>query len=82
GGQYTAGEREMLNIQFELADQIDIINRRLEWMAASALTSGTITVSGEGYETKVVNFGRSADLTVTLSGSDKWPTKVDAGKTN
>ncbi|MDE9517831.1 major capsid protein [Xenorhabdus bovienii] len=82
GGQYTAAEREMLNIQFELADQIDMINRRLEWMAASALASGTITVAGDGYETKVVNFGRSADLTVTLSGSDKWPTKVDAGKTN
>ncbi|KLU15126.1 MULTISPECIES: major capsid protein [Xenorhabdus] len=82
GGQYTAAEREMLNIQFELADQIDMINRRLEWMAASALTTGTITVSGAGYETKVVNFGRSADLTVTLSGSDKWPTTVDAGKTN
>ncbi|PHM60628.1 phage capsid protein [Xenorhabdus stockiae] len=82
GGQYTAAEREMLNIQFELADQIDMINRRLEWMAASAMVTGTITVAGEGYETKVVNFGRSADLTVTLSGSDKWPTKVDAGKTN
>ncbi len=59
-----------------------MINRRLEWMAASAMVTGTITVAGEGYETKVVNFGRSADLTVTLSGSDKWPTKVDAGKTN
>jgi hypothetical protein len=82
GGQHTAAEREMLNIQFELADQIDMINRRLEWMAASAMTTGTITVSGEGYETKVVNFGRSADLTVTLSGSDKWPTEVKIGQTN
>jgi hypothetical protein len=82
GGQHTAAEREMLNIQFELADQIDMINRRLEWMAASAMTTGTITVSGEGYETKVVNFGRSADLTVTLSGSDKWPTTLKVGETN
>jgi hypothetical protein len=82
GGEYTAAEREMLNLQFEMADQIDMINRRLEWMAASALVSGTVTVSGEGYETKVVDFGRSADLTITLSGSDKWPLTVALGATN
>lgn len=82
GGQLSASEREMLNLQFEMADQIDMINRRLEWMASSALVSGTVTVTGEGYDTKVVNFGRSSELTVTLSGSDKWPTQVDAGKTN
>lgn len=82
GGEYTAGEREMLNLQFEMADQIDMIHRRLEWMASSALVSGTVTVVGEGYETKVVNFGRSSDLTITLSGSDKWPQSVAAGATN
>jgi (p)ppGpp synthase/HD superfamily hydrolase len=82
GGEYTAGEREMLNLQFEMADQIDMIHRRLEWMASSALVSGTVTVVGEGYETKVVNFGRASDLTITLSGSDKWPQSVAAGATN
>ncbi|EFI8257629.1 major capsid protein, partial [Escherichia coli] len=82
GGEYTAAEREMLNLQFEMTDQIDMINRRLEWMAASALVSGTVTVAGEGYETKVVDFGRSPDLTITLSGSDKWPLTVAAGATN
>lgn len=46
GGEYTAAEREMLNLQFEMTDQIDMINRRLEWMAASALVSGTVTVNG------------------------------------
>ncbi|MDN8674839.1 major capsid protein, partial [Staphylococcus aureus] len=45
GGQYTAAEREMLNVQFELTDQIDMINRRLEWMASSALQTGTVTVT-------------------------------------
>ncbi|OBU13315.1 major capsid protein [Morganella psychrotolerans] len=82
GGQYTAAEREMLNVQLELADQIDMINRRLEWMASSALQTGTVTVTGDGYETQVVDFGRSANLTIALSGADKWPVKVDAGKTN
>ncbi|HCU0243502.1 TPA: major capsid protein [Morganella morganii] len=82
GGQYSAAEREMLNLQFELTDQIDMINRRLEWMAASALQTGTVTVTGEGYETQVVDFGRSSDLTIVLSGADKWPETVEAGKTN
>lgn len=82
GGQYSAAEREMLNLQFELTDQIDMINRRLEWMAASALQTGTVTVTGEGYETQVVDFGRSSDLTITLSGADKWPETVEAGKNN
>ncbi|MGJ7192973.1 major capsid protein [Morganella morganii] len=82
GGQYSAAEREMLNLQFELTDQIDTINRRLEWMAASALQTGTVTVTGEGYETQVVDFGRSSDLTIALSGADKWPETVEAGKTN
>lgn len=82
GGQYSAAEREMLNLQFELTDQIDMINRRLEWMAASALQTGTVTVTGEGYETQVVDFGRSSDLTIALSGADKWPETVEAGKAN
>ncbi|EPV3838510.1 major capsid protein [Morganella morganii] len=82
GGQYTAAEREMLNLMNEMSDQIDMINRRLEWMASSALQTGTVTVEGEGYDTVVVDFGRSSNLTIALSGDDKWPVKVDAGKTN
>lgn len=82
GGEYTAAQREMLNIQFEMEDQIDILNRRLEWMGASALTTGTVTISGEGYETTLVDFGRDAALTIALSGSDLWPTSVAAGATN
>lgn len=82
GGEYTASEREMLNIQFEMEDQIDMLHRRLEWMAASALTKSQITVVGEGFPTTVIDFGRSSNLTITLSGSDKWPLSVAAGTTN
>lgn len=82
GGEYTAAEREMLNIQFEMEDQIDNLNRRQEWMAACALVNGMVTIEGEGFETTVVDFGRDSELTVTLSGSDKWPTSVPAGQTN
>ncbi|MDR7873162.1 major capsid protein [Yersinia mollaretii] len=82
GGEYTAAEREQLNIMFEMEDQIDMLNRRNEWMAASALTKSQITVVGDGFPTTVIDFGRSSDLTITLSGSDKWPLSVPAGTTN
>ncbi|MEC5343664.1 major capsid protein [Brenneria populi] len=82
GGEYTAAQREMLNIQFEMEDQIDILNRRLEWMAASAMVSGAVTIAGDGFETTVVDFGRDSALTIALSGSDLWPTSVSAGATN
>lgn len=82
GGEYTAAEREMINLQFEMEDQIDMLNRRMEWMAASALTKSQITVVGDGFPTTVIDFGRSSNLTITLSGSDKWPLSVAAGATN
>lgn len=72
GGDLTGLEREMANLEFEMTDQIDMLNRRLEWMAASALINGTVTIAGEGFPTVVVDFGRDSALTVTLTGSNVW----------
>jgi hypothetical protein len=72
GGELTGEERMMANLQFEMADQIDMLNRRLEWMASSALRTATITVAGDGFPTTVIDFGRDASLTITLSGGDRW----------
>lgn len=72
GGQLTAAQRREAIIAEILYDHADQIIRRLELMAASALVSGTVTVSGAGYETKVVNFGRHEDLTIELTSGDKW----------
>ncbi|OKP27606.1 major capsid protein [Serratia fonticola] len=82
GGELTPAEREQLNLMYEMTDQIDMINRRLEWMAANALVSGKITVIGDGFPTTVIDFGRSSSLTITLSGADKWPLSVAANATN
>lgn len=76
GGDMTGAEREMANLEAEMADQIDMLTRRLEWMAASALASGTVTISGDGFPTVVVDFGRDAALTVVKSSGHKW---TDAG---
>ncbi len=72
GGGLTGEERMQANLNFELADQVDMLNRRMEWMAASAIQSGSVTVSGDGYPSTVVNFGRDASLTVTLVGNAMW----------
>ncbi|MDN7871272.1 major capsid protein [Burkholderia multivorans] len=80
GGDLKGIEREMANLEAEMTDQIDILNRRLEWMAAQALLRGAVTIEGEGFETVVVDFGRDPELTVALTGAQQWtPANVQAG---
>ncbi len=78
GGELSAGERELANLQLEMADQVDMVNRRLEWMAASALTTGTVTIAGEGFPTTVIDFGRSSSLTLALTGGSVWGGTLNA----
>ncbi|MGO4379737.1 MULTISPECIES: major capsid protein [unclassified Duganella] len=80
GGSLTGAEREAANLELELTDQLDMLDRRLEWMAASALINGTVTITGEGFPTVVVDFGRDASLTVAKSGTGRWiKANIDAG---
>jgi len=72
GGQLTAAQRQAANLAQTLYDHVDRITRRLNHMATEALVSGTVTVKGEGYAPHVVNFGRSSDLSIALTGVDKW----------
>lgn len=72
GGSLTPITRQQALLASELADQTDMINRRLEVMAAEALRTGAVTVTGELYPTQNVNFGRDAGLTVTLTGGNRW----------
>ncbi|WP_288806500.1 major capsid protein [uncultured Novosphingobium sp.] len=78
GGELTGEERMMANLNFEMSDQVDMVNRRLEWMAASALTTGTITISGDGFPTTVIDFGRASTLTVALTGAARWGQTLNA----
>ncbi len=50
----------------------EMIDNRLEWMAAQALVTGGITITGESYPTVHVDFGRHASLSIALSGGAKW----------
>ncbi|MEI6542129.1 MAG: major capsid protein [Methylococcales bacterium] len=72
GGDSTGQVREMQNLAYEMADQVDMLNRTLEWMAASALATGTVTIAGDGFPTTLVDFGRDASLTVGLASGATW----------
>jgi hypothetical protein len=48
------------------------VQRRKELMAAEYLRTGKVTITGEGYGTKVLDFGRLSTLTKTLAGVALW----------
>lgn len=72
GGSMAPQDRTMANLRYELNDQIQMITRRLEWMAAQALNGSKVTVTGESYPTVVVDFGRNASHTIALAAGAKW----------
>lgn len=72
GGSLSPMDRQRMIVAYELSDQMDMINRRLEVMAGEALRTGAVTISGDLYPTTSVSFGRNANLTVTLTGGNRW----------
>ncbi|MES2034995.1 MAG: major capsid protein [Pseudomonadota bacterium] len=71
GGNLSGAEREMANLEFEMTDQVDMLNRRLEWMACQAMMTAQVPIVGDGVNA-LVDFGRDAALTVTLTGNNRW----------
>lgn len=72
GGALSPMQRQQARVVATIADHVDQITRRKEWMAASAMRTGSITLSGDKYPTKVVDFGRNALLTVALTLTARW----------
>lgn len=72
GGVETPGQREQANLVYEMEDQLDMLDRRMEWMAIRELLTGSVTVAGDGFPTTTIDFGRDAGLTVVLSGGARW----------
>lgn len=72
GGTLSPMARLERAVNAVLVDHINMVVRRLEVMASEALRLGQVTVAGEQYPTKVVNFGRDAALTVVLAGGARW----------
>lgn len=73
GGSYSPEQRMGLVLRSELEDQLGMLTRRQEVMAAEVLRTGKITVEGDLYPKKVVDFGRHADLTpAALTSTARW----------
>lgn len=72
GQTMTPAERAAANLQRDLQNQVNMLTRRKEVMAAEVLRTGSCTIKGDGFGTVTVSFGRDVDLTNTLSGADCW----------
>ena len=72
GGALKGAEREAANLNLEMTDQLQMLTRRMEWMAAQALQYCQVVVSGEGFPTSLIDFGRDPSLTIVLTGGNKW----------
>ena len=74
GGE-TIEQRAQKKLGADLADLMDTIDRREEWMAASALDLGAITmkIKGETADQSVlVDFQMSGTHKITLTSTDLW----------
>ena len=78
GGVMTPKQRFDKIVAEYLALHEDMIDNRLEWMAAQTLVNGAITISGESYPTVTVDFGRDPSLHVTLTGGATWDQSTSA----
>lgn len=71
GSSDSAGQRAAMQVGKDLAQMDELITRREEWMAATALQTGKIVVSGEGISA-TIDFLMDASHIITLTGTDLW----------
>ena len=77
GGDMSMEGRRNAVIADITVTQRDMILRRFEWMAASAILNDQVVISGEDYPSVTVTFGRPTNQTLALLTTDAWD---DAGK--
>lgn len=72
GGALTPDKRLKASIVSAIDEQISMLNRRFEVMAADVLVNGKATIAGADYPTQVVDFGRHAQHREVLAGAARW----------
>lgn len=72
GGNLSGMQRMEAVLASELLEQVEMVDRRLELMGSEALRTGKAIIKGDEYPTVEVNFGRKDELTVALTGTNKW----------
>ena len=71
-GNLTPAQRLENAVADEVLLKKERLNRRLEVMASEVMRTGKVTVTGKGFETKVVDFGRNANHTIALAPGSQW----------
>lgn len=75
-GELTLQQRRQAIIMQNLLDEEVAIQQTEEWMAVRAVVDGNYTCEGEGLPEPInVNFNRSVENQITLTGADSWLTK-------
>lgn len=74
GGNLSPSQRVERALATNLKDQLDNLTRREEVMAVEILRTGQVIVSGDGYPSQTVNFGRDPALSKVLTGTATWAT--------
>ncbi|MEA1674094.1 major capsid protein [Nitrospirillum sp. BR 11163] len=72
GGDLKPADRSKANLALAMQDQLDMLTRGLEVMAADALLDGKVLVQGEGFPTTLVDFQRDPSLSIALTGANRW----------
>ena len=70
-GNASPAQRAMEMLSKDLAEADKMITRREEWMAAQALNTGSIVVTGDGVSA-TIDFGMKASHKITLTGNSLW----------
>mgnify|MGYP001765701451 CR=1 FL=1 len=71
-GSMSPEQRERAIITDILREQREMIERRWDIMAASAVIDGSVTIAGDDYPEVTISFGRAAGNTVTLGNGERW----------
>lgn len=77
GGVMSAMDRFEEATLLALARQKLQIHQRWEWMAQKGIIDGKMTITGEDYPTRLVDFGRDAENTIIIGDAAKRWSNVD-----
>jgi len=72
GGSLTPEQRLAASIAFSINEQLVMWTRRLEVMSAEVLRTGKAILESDDYQRQEVDFGRHPDLSIVLTGDDRW----------
>jgi Phage major capsid protein E len=72
GDDWDIGRRRKEVLRQDAVDQLEMLDRRIEVMAAESLITGKVSIVGPNYPLRVVDFDRNPLNTQVLAGAARW----------